>query len=304
MNVRDFEYIAELGRSGSILKASRALYITQPALSKFLQRVENEAGTLLFQRAGNHLVPTFAGEECIRTANEILFLNTQLENTLADIARRNRGEIRFGLPLSRGNYFISDILPKFHEHYPEMSINVFEESTRVLLKKLRSGELTMIFINVAERFSDLEYNILGQEEMILAAPESFGLSEKAFIHDGYSFPCLRPEDWESLPFIALNDDQLSHRFADDYMTRNGIKPRKFMSIRNLAQAVFAVKQGLGVTICPSMPKPEGVDYFSLYDSGTGAMTLEAGMIHRKDAYISEPEKLLMKIYAGSYHSRN
>ena len=62
MNVRDFEYIAELGRSRSILRASQALYITQPALSKFLQRVENEAGTLLFQRAGNHLVPTFAGE--------------------------------------------------------------------------------------------------------------------------------------------------------------------------------------------------------------------------------------------------
>ena len=300
MNVRDFEYIAELGRSGSILKASRALYITQPALSKFLQKVENEAGTLLFQRAGNHLVPTYAGEQCIKTANEVLFLNAQLENTLADIARHSRGEIRFGLPLSRGNNFLSDILPEFHRHYPEMSINIFEESTRVLLKKLRAGELTMIFINVTERFADLQYNILGHEEMILAAPEAFHLKERSFAHEGYAYPCLMPEDWRNLPFIALNSDQLSHRFADEYMTRHKISPRKFVSIRNLAQAVFAVRQGLGVTICPSMPKPEGVEYYSLYDSENGAVKLEAGIVHRNDAYISEPEKLLIKIYAGNY----
>ena len=300
MNVRDFEYIAELGRSRSILKASQALYITQPALSKFLQRVENDAGTLLFQRAGNHLVPTYAGEQCIKTANEVLFLNSQLENTLADISRRNKGEIRFGLPLSRGNYFISHIVPKFHEHYPEMSINVFEEGTRVLLKKLRAGELTMIFINIAERFPDLRYNILGCEEMVLAVPDTFSLTDKAFTQEGYSYPCLRPEDWKDLPFIALNNDQLTHSFADGYMTRNGITPKKFMSIRNLAQAVFAVRQGLGITICPSMPKPEGVEYFSLYDAENGAVTLEAGMVHRTDAYISEAEKLLMRIYAESY----
>ena len=226
MNVRDFEYIAELGRSGSILKASRALYITQPALSKFLQRVENEAGTLLFQRAGNHLVPTFAGEQCIKTANEILFLNSQLENTLADISRRNRGEIRIGFPISRGDYFIAEILPKFLGHFPEMSINVFEEGTRVLLKKLRSGELTMIFINVSERYSDLTYNILGREEIVLAAPVGFKLRDKAFMHEGYSYPCLRPDDWRDYPFIVLNTDKFTHTFAEEYMTRHRNHPQK------------------------------------------------------------------------------
>ena len=59
MNVKDFEYISEIGRSGSILKASKALYISQPALSKFLQKVENETGTLLFHRVGHHLERVF-----------------------------------------------------------------------------------------------------------------------------------------------------------------------------------------------------------------------------------------------------
>ena len=299
MNVKDFEYIAEIGRTGSILKASRSLYISQPALSKFLQKVEAEAGTLLFQRAGHHLVPTFAVEECIRIANEILFLNNQLENTLSDIAHRNRGEIRFGLPLSRGSYFLSVILPKFCALYPDIRINIFQESTKILLKKLRMGELNLILINITEKFEDLTYNVIGHEEIILAAPKSFNLNTKAFNHDGYKFPCLKPDDLKELPFIALTQEQLSYYFAEDYLTRYKVSPRKILKIRNLAQALIGVRRGLGVTICPSMPLDDDykdVEYFSLYDSER-INTLETGIVHRKDAYISEAEKALMKIYS-------
>ena len=301
MNVKDFEYIAEIGRAGSILKASRVLYVSQPALSKFLQRVESEAGTLLFQRVGHHLVPTFAGEECLKTANEILFLNNRLENTLSDIAHRNRGEIRFGLPLSRGSYFLSVILPKFQEKYSEMRINVIEESTKILLKKLRMGELNLILINITEEYDDLQYNIFGTEEMILAAPESFYLQAKAFNDEKFSYPCLNPEDWKDFPFISLHEELLSYYFAEKYMSMNKISPRKILKIRNLAQALFAVQQGLGLTICPSMPLIENfsrVKYFSLYAPETEK--LKVGIVHRKDAYISEAEKFLMKIYAQNY----
>ena len=305
MNVRDFEYISEIGRSGSILKASRALYISQPALSKFLQRIEDEAGTLLFQRVGHHLVPTFAGKECLRIANEILFLNQQLENTLSDIVHRKRGEIRFGIPLSRGSYFLSEIFPRFHAMFPEMRINIFEDSTKILLTKLRNGELNLILINVTERYDELEYNIPGHEEMVIAAPEKFGLETKAFTHERYEFPCLKPEDWKDFPFIALSEDQMSYSFAEKYMSREKISPIKVLKIRNLAQAMFAVQQGIGITICPSMPLGENyrdIKYFSLYDSDSDGR-INVGIVHRKDAYVSEAEKALMKLYAESYREQ-
>ena len=304
MNVKDFEYISEIGRSGSILKASKALYISQPALSKFLQKVENETGTLLFHRVGHHLVPTFAGQEAIRIANEILFLNHQLENTLDDIAHKNRGEIRFGLPLSRGNYFLSEIFAKFHRLLPEVRINIFEDGTKILLRKLRTGELNLILANFIEKekYHDLEYRVFCDEEMVLAAHKSFHLASKAFLHNDYKFPCLRAEDWTDLPFIALTEEQLSYSFAERYISELGISTRKVLKIRNLAQAIFAVKQGLGVTICPSMPLGEqyrDIEYFSLYGSNSYGK-LRVGIIHRKDDYISVPEKKLIEICAESY----
>ena len=129
--------------------------------------------------------------------------------------------------------------------------------------------------------------MLCDEEMVLAVPESFYLDSKAFSQSGYKFPCLKAEDWIKLPFIALNEDQLSYSFAERYMSERGFSPRKVLKIRNLAQAILAVKQGLGIK------------YFSLYGSDFYEK-LSVGIVHRKDDYISMPEKKFIEIYAESY----
>lgn len=304
MNVRDFEYIAELGRSESILKASRNLYISQPALSKFIQKKEQEAGTPLFQHVGHRLVPTYAGEQCIRFSEEILFFHKQLENTLADIAKQEKGLIHFGLPMSRSSFFIAQLLPLFYREFPHICLNIYEDSTQNLQKKLRSGELDIIFVNVVEQYDDLTYIPVSREEMVLAASPAFDLSGKAAADASYQYPCLRPEDWKDLPFLALSEDQLSHSFADQYLGRNRITPHTVLIIRNLAQVLFSVRQGLGVTICPSMPLETDVDgrtveYYSLY-SETGPVVRQTAISFRKDAYLSVPARKLIQIMKENY----
>lgn len=304
MNVRDFEYIAELGRSESILKASKNLYISQPALSKFLQKTESGIGTPLFQHVGHRLVPTYAGEQCIKTAEEILFLHKQLEHTLADITRQETGLIRFGLPMSRSSYFISELFPLFHQEYPHICVNIYEDSTVVLQKKLRSGELDMIFINVLEQYDELNYIPISQEEMVLAAPAAFQLKEKAADVKPYHYPCLEPDDWKELPFLALSTDQMSRFFADRYFSQHKITPNTIMIIRNLAQVIYSVRQGLGVTICPSMPlgKNTGAgeaEYFSLR-SDAGPVVRQTAVAYRKDAYLPVPDKILIQIIKENY----
>ncbi len=304
MNVRDFEYIAELGRSESILKASKNLYISQPALSKFLQKTEAEIGTPLFQHVGHRLVPTYAGEQCIKTSEEILFLHKQLENTLADITSQESGLIRFGLPLSRSSYFISGLFPLFHREYPHICVNIYEDSTVILQKMLRDGELDMIFVNVVEEYGELNYIPVSQEEMVLAAPAAFHLKEKAVPDSAYQYPCLNPEDWKDLPFLTLSTDQMSRFFADRYFSQHKITPNTIMIIRNLSQVLYSVRRGLGVTICPSMPleKMTGaseVEYFSLR-SDTGPVIRQTAVAYRKDAYLPVPAKILIQIIKEYY----
>lgn len=303
MNVRDFEYLVELGKSESISKASKALYISQPALSKYLQKIEAEAGTPLFQRVGHRLIPTFAGTECIKIASEILFLNNKMQQTLSDISKQNKGEIRFGMPLSRSNFFIYKILPLFYKEYSNICVSIYEDSTHILIQKLRSGELDLILVNNTDAYTDLECHIISEEEMVLAAPTAYHLSEKGFILDSYKYPCLSPSSWLEYPFLMLSKDQKSRAYAEDYISANHLEPNIILVIRNLDHLLYSVRMGMGVTICPSIPFASDVEntleYFSL-PTETGPMTQKTVLMYRKDAYLSVPEKILMWIIEKNY----
>lgn len=305
MNVKEFEYLVELSKAGSISKASKALYISQPALSKFLQKQEQEAGTPLFQHVGRQLVPTYAGEQCIQTATEILFLHKRLQRSLADIAQQKSGQIKFGMPLSRSHFFISKILPCFYKEFPEVCVNIYEDAAKVLLKKLRMGEINMMIGNFSENHEELVYEIISEEEMVLAAPECFHLEKYAVIEEPYRYPVLQSEHWKDCPFLMLSEDQVSRAFTDQYLEQNQIVPNTILQIRNLSQLLFSVQQGIGVTICPSMPilNREGesqMRYFSLF-SEQGPTLRKMAVIYRKDSYLSVAEKILIWIIHEAYH---
>ena len=62
MDFRDYTYVQGIAQWGNISKAAEALYISQPSLSKFLQKLEDQVGTPLFKRVNKRMIPTYAGE--------------------------------------------------------------------------------------------------------------------------------------------------------------------------------------------------------------------------------------------------
>ena len=83
------------------------------------------------------------------------------------------------------------------------------------------------------------------------------------------------------------------------MEKNHIEPKTILKIRNLGRILFSVQQGLGVTICPSMPILEEnggqkVCYFSL-ESEEGPAVRLTSIAYRKDAYLSVTEKALIQL---------
>ena len=111
MNVRDFEYIIEIANQRSISKAAASLFVSQPALSKYVQRMEESLGVRLFQRVGKQFIPTYAGERCVEKARQILSLHEQMVNEMRDISMSRAGKIALGVPMGRTDFFMSGIMP-------------------------------------------------------------------------------------------------------------------------------------------------------------------------------------------------
>lgn len=98
MNRSDLEKIVAIAEEGSMAKAAQRLYITQPALSKCLNRVEEELGEPLFLRRPNGLTLTYSGECLVQRAYQILRMYRDLETDFCDLNEMRRGVLRLAPP--------------------------------------------------------------------------------------------------------------------------------------------------------------------------------------------------------------
>ena len=89
MDRREIEYVIVIAQEKTLSKAADRLFVSQPALSRFLLKLEDELGLPLFERRKRQLIPTYAGELYLATARSILQLQQKLEKELADLKRQN-----------------------------------------------------------------------------------------------------------------------------------------------------------------------------------------------------------------------
>lgn len=101
-DLKEQKYIVEIAKVQGIAKAAENLFISQPALSKFLARTEQEYGILLFERIGKKMIPTYAGEQYLKYAKQILEQDRNFREQIADIKELKSGSLAIGSTYGRG----------------------------------------------------------------------------------------------------------------------------------------------------------------------------------------------------------
>ncbi len=120
MDVRDYEYIVAIAEHGSISRAAAQLFITQSALTRFLQRTEKQTGVPLFHRRGNQFLLTEAGQQYVETGRIIMHLDRQLADKLAEEKRLHKSLIRISYSMGRSDWLMDHIFPRFFERFPDI----------------------------------------------------------------------------------------------------------------------------------------------------------------------------------------
>ena len=96
MNLKEQEYVCALAENGTITAAAKELFISQPALSIYINNLEKSLGVRLFERVGKQFILTYAGEQYVEKAKLILQLSHELDEKLKDITGNYSGRIRIG----------------------------------------------------------------------------------------------------------------------------------------------------------------------------------------------------------------
>lgn len=160
MNINQLLYFASVGKYNNITKASKELHVSQPAITKSIQQLEDELGILLLNRKQNHITLTYEGEVLLKRSQDVLLNLQTLRDEMRDYGKLRRNTIKVGIPPAIGTL----LLPKLDiaiQNDLQIDMEVFESGSQHCIQQVACGELDMAFVLLEkEDETDLDCEIL------------------------------------------------------------------------------------------------------------------------------------------------
>ena len=247
MDVREFEYLVMVAEQGSVTKAANQLFLTQSAMSKFVQKLELEMGVPLFTRVGKDFVPTYAGEMCIDAARKILTIHDELNKNIDKIATQDKGRIRIGFHKCWSTFFFEEILPSFRQKYPGLEIQIMELNSADTLEKMDSGDLDIAVITVVWS-ANYRYisETLRKQNMVLAVRDDDPLLKIAVAHPDYPHPLINLKEIKERALVMRHVYQETYSHVMDILQAHFIHPNVVLSTGSRENLLKAVEEGIGI----------------------------------------------------------
>ena len=260
---QDMRYIYEVWQEGSFSKAAEKLYLTQPALSIAIQKIEKNIGMYLFDRTKRPLELTPAGEAYLRTIKQTLYLEQELEKELDDIKNLKHGKLCIGGSHYINSYILPDILSGFSKKYPGIELELLENSSAAFARMLDEHEIDLTF-NCNPRFmQDFERYPAFFDTILLAVPADepinksieesrpdTALTAKDIIegrHLDEDCPMIPLETFKDLPFILLTEGNNLYDRSISLFKEAGFEPEIKLKISQLVTAYHLAESSFAAT---------------------------------------------------------
>jgi LysR family hydrogen peroxide-inducible transcriptional activator len=233
--------VVALAKARNFRKAAEVCFVSQPALSLAVKKLEDELGVLLFERNRNDVTMTVIGELVVEQATRAI----EEANRVKEIARQGNnqlvGALKLGVIYSIGPYLLPEIIPYLRQSAPEMPLIVEENLTINLETQLRNGVIDVAIIALPFAIPGIKTMPLYEEEFVVVVP---------ITHDWAKRDSISPEELADEKILLLNS---GHCFSNQVMqacprlSRNGeiLQGNSLDTIRNM------VASNLGLTVLPA-----------------------------------------------------
>ena len=243
MDLRQLRYFVQIVDSGSLAKASRQLYIAQPALSQQIAKLEAEVGKPLLIRSSKGVTPTENGTALLHHAR---FMLRQLDQAIS-IARQEPGTVHgmvsVGLAATTVCAVGLPFMRRIREKYPGIVLNVVEGMSGHLTQMMQLGQLDLSILFSRDAVPDLPSEPLVAEELFVMLPSDSDLVAPRRIK-------LSVAETAELPLILPTGIHgLRRRIAAEFEQRN-LATRVVAEIDSLSLLMACVREGMGATIKP------------------------------------------------------
>jgi LysR family transcriptional regulator, hydrogen peroxide-inducible genes activator len=241
MTLNELRYVVALAQERSFGRAAAKCFVSQPALSVAIQKLEDELGALLFERSKSEVTVTPVGERIVEQAQKVL----EEAARIREIAQAGRnqlvGTLKLGVIYTVAPYLLPDLIPVLHDLAPEMPLEIEENLTENLDTSLRSGRIDAAIIALPFQPPGVVTEFLYEEPFQVVVPQG---------HKWAKRKSITPDELNAEHMILLN---VGHCFRDQVLDacpelNRGDAPitrtTSLETIRNM------VASGLGISVLP------------------------------------------------------
>lgn len=254
MNDRELLYLKTIAETKSISKAAKKLFISQPSLSQSLLKIEEDIGTILFQRNRHGMVMTYVGEQYVETATKILNMYDDFINEVTYVDDLKKGRVTFGITSFMAKILLPKLLPKFKKNYPNIEIFIKEESSNNLENLILNGSIDFAIMHSHPLIEQkqIEYDHLYEDYFILATPKNHVLSQFKQDSNDFAYPKISLDLFADEEFIFVNRKNRIRHITDIIMNTVGMNPNVALTFNNFDTARRLVSEEIGVMLLPSL----------------------------------------------------
>lgn len=169
MDIKVLKYFVQVAKDQSYTRAAEHLFLSQPALSKLIKKLERELKVPLFRVQKNGVYLTDYGEQFYRRVVPIISAFDSLSAFVETMHSAPVGRLKLGVTPMIASLYVVDIVTNFNRQWPDIELQLIEDGSRALRKMLLDGSLDLALGITGASFPDLQDTVLFKDEMVVIA---------------------------------------------------------------------------------------------------------------------------------------
>lgn len=241
MTFNELRYIVAVAQERSFGRAAAKCFVSQPALSVAIQKLEEELGAPLFERGKSEITVTPVGERIVEQAQKVLEEAARIKELARTGRNQLSGVLRLGVIYTVAPYLLPDLIPALHARAPQMPLEIEENLTENLEAALKTGRIDVAIVALPFEPPGIVAEFLYEEPFQVVVPLGHKWAKRKSVH---------PDELSGERTILLNvgncfRDQVLDACpelnrAEAHVTRTN----SLETVRNM------VASGLGISVLP------------------------------------------------------
>ena len=238
-NLSSYWIFYTVANAGNISKAAKELYISQPAISKSIQKLEESLNCKLFSRSSRGVILTDEGNLLYDHVKEAFETLSMGEDKLKRSIELGVGHIQIGVSSTLCKYMLLPYLSEFIHQNPHISISINCQSTNETLRLLDDNKIDIGLIGKPESLKGFIFDHLSDiEDTFVASPEYL----KNLVERGVD----KDQVLEHATLMLLDKNNVTRRYIDDYFQKNLIDVSDTIDISDMGLLIDFAKIGVGI----------------------------------------------------------